>query len=222
MTKLCVFDCDGTLVDSLRPIVESMTRAFTDEGRAPPAPDAVRHVVGLPLAAAVAGLAPDAAEAEVARLVAGYSDAFGELRRRDAVEEPLFPGIDAVLDAIEAAGWRLAVATGKSRRGLINTLTRHGLADRFVSLQTSDTGPGKPAPDMVLRAMSEAGATPEATVVVGDTTFDMLMARGAGALAVGVAWGYHPPEDLTDAGAHVIVRETQALPGEIGRLLGTS
>ena len=99
----------------------------------------------------------------------------------------------------------LGVATGKSRRGLEATLGRHGLLDRFAILKTADDGPGKPNPDILLDAMAEAGTAPETTAVVGDTVFDMEMASGAGAAAIGVAWGYHDSEELTRAGAQRII-----------------
>ena len=95
----------------------------------------------------------------------------------------------------------LGIATGKARRGLLTTLERHGLSNRFITLQTVDSNPGKPHPAMLLRAMAETGVDPSATVVVGDTVYDMEMARRAGVRAVGVAWGYHTPDELEATGA---------------------
>ena len=133
-----------------------------------------------------------------------YRQAFGELRRKPHYE-PLYPGTEEAIDRLEAAGFVLGVATGKSRRGLATTLGRHGLLQRFVTLQTSDVAAGKPHPEMLHRAMSETGARPQDTVLVGDTTFNMAMARNADVRAIGVSWGYHEVDELRRAGAgHVI------------------
>ena len=105
------------------------------------------------------------------------------------------------LDALEAEGWLLGVATGKSDRGLDLCLKHHGLRHRFVTLQTADRHPSKPHPSMVHEAMADAGATPATTVMIGDTSFDMAMGVAAGARSLGVDWGYHTTDDLLDAGA---------------------
>jgi len=187
--RLAVFDCDGTLVDGQHSIIASMNQAFEAFELAPPPADAVRHVVGLPLREAIIRLLPDAAEADYARLESGYVEAYSTLRRKGAVNDPLFPGVVETLDALDHTGWILGIATGKGRRGLLATLESHGIAGRFAILQTSDHGRGKPNPDMLLNAMSEAGAEPADTVMIGDTTYDMEMARRAGTMALGVAWG---------------------------------
>jgi phosphoglycolate phosphatase len=205
MPSLVVFDCDGTLVDSQHGIVACMALAFAAEGQPAPAAAAVRRVIGLQLAECVARLAPALDAACHARIVDGYKEQFFILRQRADHEEPLFPGAAAALDAIAARGARLGIATGKGRRGLLAILERHGLAGRFVTMQTGDVGPGKPHPAMLERAMEEAGCTPAETAMIGDTVFDMQMARSAGAHAVGVAWGYHDPAELREAGAHLLV-----------------
>ena len=125
----------------------------------------------------------------------------GGLRAAGKVEEPLFEGVLELLDALEADGWLLAVATGKSDRGLTHCLESHGLHARFVSLQTADRHPSKPHPSMVEQAIADAGARPETSFVVGDTSFDMAMAAAAGAAPIGAAWGYHDAEELIEAGA---------------------
>ncbi|MBK8907589.1 MAG: HAD-IA family hydrolase [Rhodospirillales bacterium] len=205
MVRLCVFDCDGTLVDGQAPIVAAMAAAFAAHGHPPPAAAAVRRVVGLSLVEAIARLLPEGDAAAWGALARAYSDAFAESRRIGAVAEPLYPGALACLEALEDGGWVLGLATGKSRRGALATLARHQLVSRFVTVQTADVALGKPSPDMVLRAMDDAGAAPSATVMVGDTTYDMMMACSAGALAVGVTWGYHGIEELTASGAHALV-----------------
>ncbi|MDX1541523.1 MAG: HAD-IA family hydrolase, partial [Geminicoccaceae bacterium] len=121
------------------------------------------------------------------------------------------------LHLLESAGVLLAVATGKSRRGLEQVLGHHGLDHLFVSLQTADDNPSKPHPAMLERAIGETGSRPEETAFVGDTTFDMMMARAVGARGLGVAHGYHAREDLLAHGAErnemlaVAQRELQVL-----------
>jgi phosphoglycolate phosphatase len=203
--RLAVFDCDGTLVDSQHSIVACMGAAFTAAGLVAPTADSVRRVVGLPLAASVARLSPLLAVAECQRIAELYKQAFTDMRSAKPLDEPMFPGVVDLLDALEAEGILLGVATGKGRRGLRITLEHHGLLDRFVTLQTADDAPGKPHPEMLHRAMAETGATPETTAMIGDTTYDILMALSARTAAIGVSWGYHPPEELRAAGAHAVV-----------------
>ncbi|HYH39280.1 MAG TPA: HAD-IA family hydrolase [Azospirillum sp.] len=203
--RLALFDCDGTLVDSQHAIVDSMTEAWRAHGLGEPDPNAVRRVVGLSLVPAVAALLPGLSGDLHVAVAETYKDAFAARRQRGVLEEPLFPGITETLDALEGAGVLLGVATGKSMRGLRSVLERHGLSDRFVTLQTADTGPGKPHPDMVHRALAETGVDPAATVMIGDTTYDIQMARNARIVSVGVSWGYHEVPELRAAGADRIV-----------------
>lgn len=217
--KLALFDCDGTLVDSQHAIVAAMEAGFAAHGLIPPPPRDVRRVVGLPLVEAVARLAPalhaDAHEA----ISEAYKAAFYRNRLAGTHPEPLFDGAVAALDALEAAGFLLGIATGKSRRGLDATLAHHGLAHRFITLQTSDRVAGKPSPDMVFAALAESGADAAGTVVIGDTSFDILMARNARVRSVGVAWGYHDGAELLAAGADLLVQEYAALPHAVTGLL---
>jgi phosphoglycolate phosphatase len=217
-TRLAVFDCDGTLVDGQHAIIAAMSAAWEAFGLAGPDPEAVRRVVGLPLIAAIARLLPAAREDDYATLSRHYREAFRELRQGPDHHEPLFPGVVEALDALEASGFLLGVATGKSRHGLEATLARHGLDRRFVTLQTGDRGRGKPSPDMLLQAMAEVGTGPQTTVMIGDTVFDMEMAQSAGAFAIGVSWGYHPSEELRAAGAMEIVDAFTEIPAVVGRL----
>ncbi|MCU6454024.1 HAD-IA family hydrolase [Sphingomonas sp. A2-49] len=214
MTKLAVFDCDGTLVDSQANICQSMETAFRIAGIAAPPRDAIRRIVGLSLVEAIRALLPEADDAQHRRMAADYKQAFFDLRTSGAMaEEPLFDGIEDVLETLADDGWLLGVATGKSDRGLAHILAHHGLADRFVTLQTADRHPSKPDPAMLLAAIDAAGAMPRTTAMIGDTSFDMAMAKAAGARAIGVAWGYHDVRDLADAGADVVADRVAALPG---------
>jgi phosphoglycolate phosphatase len=215
VTRLAIFDCDGTLVDSGHSIHTALGETFAAHGRAVPERAESQRVIGLSLTEAMGFLAPDADLDEHEALAATYRSAFANLRQRGAVSEPLFAGIAPLLDSLEADGWLLAVATGKSDRGLHNCLTANGLYDRFVSLQTADRHPSKPHPSMALEAMLEAGGTPEQTVVIGDTGWDMGMARAAGAHALGALWGYHDGAELKLAGAQALA----AAPTEVQAIM---
>ncbi len=202
MNRLAIFDCDGTLVDSQKVICRAMGDCFTAAGREPPADERTRRIVGLSLHEAMAELLPDEPDATHADLAERYKRAFLQLRRAGQVEEDLFAGVAELLAELEEDGWLLGVATGKSDRGLGLCLDGHGIRRRFVTLQTADRHPSKPHPSMIHAAMAEAGAAPETTVMIGDTSYDMAMARAAGVTAIGVAWGYHQAEELWEAGAH--------------------
>jgi len=210
--RLAIFDCDGTLVDSHANICRAMAEAFTIERLAPPDDPAIRRVVGLSLTQAVAALLPGEAHALHVRLGETYKRAFQAMRGAGQVDEPLFPGIAETLRALDADGWMLGVATGKSDRGLKHCLETHGIEHLFVSLQTADRHPSKPHPSMALQAMADAGALPETSVMIGDTSFDIGVAINAGCTAVGVAWGYHTPEELFEEGAHFVADRPDQLP----------
>jgi phosphoglycolate phosphatase len=201
MNRLAVFDCDGTLVDSGANIHAALSETFDQHGLEVPPPQVSRRVIGLSLVEAMAALLPDAEPAQHLELAESYKRHFQRARFEGRVDEPLFDGIPELLDRLEADGWLLAVATGKSDRGLALCLECHGYAKRFISLQTADRHPSKPHPSMVDQAMADAGARPETTIVVGDTAFDMGMAAAAGAIGIGAGWGYHDADELLRAGA---------------------
>lgn len=210
--RLAVFDLDGTLIDSAHMIHASMARAFGELHMPAPAATDVRRVIGLPLEVAIARLAPGRAAADYPHIADAYKDSFAALRAAGTGGEILFPGVIETLNALVGSGWLLAIATGKSMRGLNATLDRFGLHGHFVALRTADHGPGKPAPDMLLSALAETGVEAPAAVMIGDTTFDMEMARAARVAGIGVGWGYHPREDLTAAGAAMVVDAMTAVP----------
>jgi phosphoglycolate phosphatase len=202
--RLAIFDCDGTLVDSGATIYRALAAAFELHGLELPPPEVSRKVIGLSLTEAMAALLPDARADQHVALADDYKRAFWELRAAGQVQEPLFDGVLELLDTLEQDGWLLAVATGKSDRGLAHCLESHGIHARFVSLQTADRHPSKPHPSMVSQAIADAGASPETSFVVGDTSFDMAMAVNAGARGIGAAWGYHDAEELFGAGADAV------------------
>lgn len=219
--NLVIFDCDGTLVDSQHLIVAAMTRAFADHKLALPNREDILSIVGLSLPIAVARLLPESDPKTVTAVSDAYRDAFGELRRDPSHNEPMFPGALEVIKALaERSDVLLGVATGKSRRGVAALFERFAIAPHFVTIQTADTHPSKPHPSMILTAMAEAGAEASRTAMIGDTTYDIEMARAAGVSAIGVSWGYHPSVALEAAGAHVIVDHCNDLIGAVDSRIG--
>ena len=213
--RLAVFDCDGTLVDGQADVMWAMERAFDLARQPAPDPFAVRRLVGLSLPIAIRRLAPDLGQDEHRAITEFYKTSFRTRREEGLLHEPLYDGIAALLVQLHESGWQLAVATGKSDRGLAACLAGHGIADLFVSLQTADRHPSKPHPAMLEAALFEAGVAPGDAVMIGDTTFDMEMARAAQVRAIGVAWGYHAPEELHEAGAACVMESVAALAEEL-------
>lgn len=208
--RLVIFDVDGTLVDSQHHITHAMTEGFAAADLPPPPRDEVLGIVGLSLPVAVAQLLPLADLATQGRVVDGYRAAYLQARTQKAA--PLYPGARDCLGRLAARDdLLLAVATGKSRRGLDAVIAAHGLDGMFVSLQTADGHPSKPHPSMLLQALADAGAQPERAVMIGDTSFDIDMARAAGMTGFGVTWGYHRPEALDAAGASLIAQDFEDL-----------
>lgn len=216
MSRLVVFDCDGTLVDGQAAICQTMEAAFASTGLVAPERKMVRRMVGLSLPYALRELAPDASDEQRHAVVEAYKTGFRDLRLSGALREPLYDGIAGLIDELSGEGWQLAVATGKSDRGLHACLDTHGITHRFVSLQTADRHPSKPHPAMLEAALFEAAVQPGDAVMIGDTSFDMEMAVAAGVRAIGVAWGYHEAHELREAGA-VAVAETAEELGELIR-----
>jgi phosphoglycolate phosphatase len=211
--KLVIFDCDGTLVDSQQMIVAAMQEAFAAHGIAVPPRKTLLSGVGLSLPQAFERLADGTPDFPVASMVERYKAAFQAMRAAEMHHlEPLYPGAaDAVAALARRSDVVLGIATGKSRRGARMVLGRHGLLDHFVTIQTADDAPSKPDPGMVLAAMREAGAEPVDTVVVGDTAYDMAMARAAGVVGIGVSWGYHAAASLVEAGAYTVIERFDLL-----------
>jgi phosphoglycolate phosphatase len=202
--KLVLFDVDGTLVDSQNIIVESQRRAFLAHGLEPPSRERSLSIVGITLVQAMAVLAGPKAPAE--SIAETYKQVFNELRQDPAFAEPLFPGAEEVLQRLaERTDLILGLCTGKSLRGVQHLIDNHGWERFFGVIKTADDAPSKPDPGMILQAMGETGIEPADTLMIGDTSFDMMMARAAGAMPIGVSWGYHPAAAVREAGADVIV-----------------
>lgn len=189
---LLVFDWDGTLVDSAAHIVSSLQTACLDLDLPVPAEDRARHVIGLGLHDSIRYILPDVPESRFAQIAERYRVHYlsGEHQVR------LFPNVEEGLTRLEDAGFLLAVATGKSRRGLDRALSALGMRERFVATRCADEGHPKPHPQMLETLMDAVGARAERTLMIGDTTHDLLMAAAARASAVAVTYGAHPEEEL--------------------------
>ncbi|MEP2736986.1 MAG: HAD-IA family hydrolase [Erythrobacter sp.] len=214
MTRFAVFDCDGTLVDGQADVCDTMEEAFKSRGFTRPDRNEVRRLVGLSLPIAIAQLLPNADDDECAGLVERYKELFRARRTSGQLHEPLYSGMAELLAQLHSDGWLLAVATGKSQRGLEACLETHGITELFCSLQTADGHPSKPHPAMLEAALFESGAAAKDAVMIGDTSFDMEMGRAAGVHAIGVEWGYHTKDDLRNTGAANVARNIVHL-GEI-------
>jgi phosphoglycolate phosphatase len=221
MTRLVVFDVDGTLVDSQHLIVAAMAAAFGTAGHPLPPRESVLGAVGLSLHEAMIALAPHLPEEETLRLAGHYRDSFVAQRAvgGEAAYAPLYPGALAALSRLAGVEETLlGVATGKARRGLDHLFETFPIGHFFATTQTADTHPSKPHPSMLLAALAETGAEAGRSVMVGDTEFDMAMGRAAGMATIGVAWGYHPRERLAASGADVIIDDFAALDEALERL----
>jgi phosphoglycolate phosphatase len=218
--KLNIFDCDGTMVDSQHASCAAMEYAFLSLALPAPSRADVLGVVGLSLPQTFQVLAREQPLQVQAALAEAYRTDFPGKRAMPEMHDPLYPGIGAVVAAL--AGREdvvLGIATGKSRKGVARLLDREGWNGHFVTIQTADDNLSKPHPEMILRAMAETGAQREATVMIGDTSYDIEMARSAGVHALGVTWGYHVPERLVGAGAHAMAEAPDRLLAAVDALL---
>lgn len=212
--RLVIFDVDGTLVDSQAEIIEAMHAAFAALGRPAPDRDQILSIVGLSLPVAMKKLAPNARDHQLDAMVDAYKTTFRG--RRESMDgkahAPLYPNVlDVMQDLHAQPETLLGVATGKSRRGLNALVDAYDLGSMLVTQQCADDHPSKPHPAMIEAALAETGVSGRRAVMVGDTSYDMQMARAAGVLAIGVSWGYHTADKLTDA--HMVIDDIRLLPG---------
>lgn len=219
--RLVIFDLDGTLIDSVKLIVDTVTAAFVAVSEPVPTEQAIRSISGITARDAMGILAPDATPERVEEILASYRAHY--LQRAGIANEPLFDGALAALDRLQAKPETiLAVATGKGYRSAVTLLENHDIIGRFHSVQTPDHNRGKPDPQMILTAMERAGIGRERTAMIGDTVHDMRMARAAGVSAVGVGWGYHDVAELRQAGADTVIERFDQLDGALDQLLGAA
>lgn len=217
--RLILFDCDGTLVDSQHMIVAAMREAHEMQGVRVPTREQILSIVGLSLPEAFVVLAQGDDTYPGLALAQGYRNAFTRLRER-LPPEPMFPLARETLGLLcGARDVVLGMVTGKARRGVARVLAAHQMEGWFTTIQTADDAPSKPHPAMVLQAMAETAITAQRTVVVGDTSYDMKMAKAAGAFAVGVDWGYHSVAELRSAGADLVVDRFDLLPCALDELV---
>jgi phosphoglycolate phosphatase len=208
---LAVFDVDGTLVDSRQVIHDAAIVAFAEMGLPEPAYDRVRHIVGLNLDLGLSMIAPDLSAAGLVELEVRYKAAFHRFHLEPGFLEPLYDGAAELLERLRLDGWRLSVATGKSRRGVEMIVAKHGWQDLFETTHCADDGPGKPHPSMVLEAMKAQKVDPVRTIMIGDTSHDMVMAKAAGVRAQGVAWGFHTADEVAQGGADHVAHDFETL-----------
>jgi phosphoglycolate phosphatase len=204
---LIAFDWDGTLFDSTQIIVRSIQLAVADVGGTVPSNGAASYVIGLGLMEALAHAAPDVPQARYPELGKRYRHHYA-VHQNDIT---LFEGVVPLLNDLKERGHLLAVATGKSRRGLDEALQAVELKGCFDSSRTADETAGKPHPRMLHELMSEFGVKPERTLMIGDTTHDLQMALNAGCASVGVSYGAHEPSAFEPLKPRVVAHSVQEL-----------
>jgi phosphoglycolate phosphatase len=204
---LIAFDWDGTLFDSTGLIVQCIQAACADIGAEVPSNEAAAYVIGLGLNDALKHAAPGLAPERYPALGERYRHHYFA-RQHELV---LFEGTLAMLQALKARNHWLAVATGKGRRGLDEALAHSQLHGMFDATRTADQTASKPHPLMLLELMAELGAAPERTLMIGDTTHDLLLARNAGVARVGVSYGAHEPEAFEEHTPLFVAHNTREL-----------
>jgi len=204
---LIVFDWDGTVMDSTAVISGSIQAACRDLGLTVPDDETARHVIGLGLDQALRHAVPDMPDASRPELVARYRHHF----LAQDLSIPLFAGAKETIAELHQAGYWLGVATGKSNAGLSRAMESSGMNEFFHATRTADQTFSKPDPAMLLELMDELGVAAERTLMVGDTTHDMLMAHNAKVGAVAMGHGAHPPEKLLELNPLVLVEDFSEL-----------
>ena len=208
---MVVFDCDGTIVDSQRAIVEIMQATFESYNLRLPEREKILLGVGLELSVGIERLLPELHGLDISKLCTTYRKLATKNRKIDKLGDPLYPDAESVIRRLHADEWLLGIATGKSRLGLDYLLNSYNLSHLFMTKQTSDSAAGKPNPEMLENAMRDTGVSPSNVFMVGDTTYDICMAVNARTRAIGVSWGYHKTEELLDAGAEIVLDNYQDL-----------
>ena len=217
---LIIFDVDGTLVDSQKTILQGLQVGFEAAGLPMPDRETALSIVGRSLDEAFLDLVGPEHQDKIPVMSNAYKQAKWSRRSEGLDLDPLYPGArEAIMRLNARDDVLLGIATGKAMRGVKHMLDTHDLHGRFVTVQTADTSPSKPHPDMVLRAMAETRADRTRTIMIGDTGFDMAMAKAAGTHALGVAWGYHDHDRLSADGADKIIQTYAELDLALGELL---
>ena len=209
--KLILFDCDGTLVDGQHMIVSAMKAASEKAGLEYPGDEKTRRIVGLSLYQAIETVFPALSPEKYEEIKSHFTEHFIHLRSLPEQNEPLYEGVREMLHLLNEKGYLLGVATGKSMRGLKHTIKNNQLEGLFVTLNTADCGAGKPDPAMIYAALKDTGVRAENLYMIGDTIFDIDMAKNAGVKSVGVSWGYHEVSELRASGADYIINHISEL-----------
>ena len=209
--KLAIWDVDGTLVDSRQSIHEIMVEAFRLSALTPPDYEDTRKIVGLSLHHACGQLAPEANADEVEKLVQDYRDSWVRARARPDFTQPLYDGALETLEMLREEGWLIAMATGKTHKGIASLFEAHDIKHFFDTIWCADDGPGKPHPHMVEQAMGALGCAPHESLMIGDAIHDISMGRAAGVYTHGVSWGFGAAHELEEVGAHEIHHEFETL-----------
>lgn len=208
---LFVFDFDGTLSDSAAFICDTMQQAFIAHNIPAPSHAMIRHIIGITLDQAIYTLMPTLSDTDIAHISDNYKRIVRERRTKNLMHDSLFDGSVDVLNLIKNNNHLAGIATGKSLRGLNSELDRHDIRSFFIGYQTSDTHPSKPHPAMLEAMIHQAGMTANDTIMIGDTSYDIQMAKSAGAMAIGVSWGCHDKHTLRESGADKIINHFSEL-----------
>lgn len=193
---LLIFDWDGTLADSIGRIVEAMRQAADLSGRPVRDDLAIKGIIGLGLPEAIRTLYPDITGNDLIDFRQHYADSY--MAMDNDVPSPLFQGVVESIEGFRAEGYKLAVATGKARRGLNRVLKAHDWLDYFDITRAADETASKPDPLMLHEILQHCGVQPERALMVGDSSFDLLMARNAGMDSVAVGYGAQTLDSLRE------------------------
>ena len=217
--KLIIFDLDGTLVNSQEFIVDAITTAFLSEGLLVPPLEDILTIIGLSLMEAFKKLDENLTEIQIKNLIKAFKNCYNTFSRKKILS-PLYPGVRNFLRRItKENSLQLAIATGKGKLGLLQILRAHRIEAYFSSFQTSDDNPSKPNPKMLLKLIKEFNIDPNDALMVGDTDFDIIMAKNANIASVAVSWGYHSEGKLMSSSPSAIVKNFRELEEEIFNFL---
>ena len=211
--RLIIFDWDGTLVDSEAAIVDAFRQAYQQASYRAPTYDEVRNIIGLNLNDAAAQLSPNLGSRMRHEIVDNYRSNYANLKQ----SPKLFPSVSRVLRELNGQGYALAIATGKSQRGLQKGLAESNLGDLFVATRTGDQCESKPSPMMLDEILDELKIEAKDALMIGDTEFDLAMARAAGVPRAAVSYGAHSAERLGLFNPVFMLDKFSQLPEELSR-----
>ena len=218
--RLIIFDCDGTLLDSQASIMRGIEIAWNNMGLTPPKLSDVLSIVGLSIEDSIKVLEPSLTGEKHQQACDELLKAFEYVNKNELDDEELYPNVIETLNKIKTNNSFLAILTGKGRLGLDTTLKKYQMGDLFAVTKTADCGAGKPNPQTMLDIIYETGVDKENTVMIGDTSYDILTAKNAGVKSIGVSFGYHSVDELKASGADKIVDNFSELPNAIDELIG--